>query len=622
MSRFYELIKESVSGFKGGAAGSHSLYKTVNNDYSGVEEHRLTDVFIEGFKKKGQVDIVNQNQLAASVERACFGRQRIGIIVLCGKGVLGAEFKFFDMILRPGVRYAPFEGLGPEEIEMGMFDVGEGEVAAQNKMWDNGARTLLRHAITVWVALLEQQKTLRKYWSDLALDLFDQLMDLEHRSQIMAMRGQDTKVITKQIEDLQIREQCCIEILNAEPYRNSPDGLSRVYQKLLNGIGSSKDQKYSKDLELLFSDLGFEDDLFKIHNFQDRLTNNTVYPDLLSSNSSLRRAIEHYTKTTRELDPKLRSSFTVGLQEKFDALSKGRALKCSAGVPWFMHETGDFKPNEVIFGKTVTIDLNDAIHGDATMMITSLVKQRVYRVIKSRAERPQWRKTECQVSMIIDEVHLVCGLKDAKFFSITRSLGMDITCATQSFESMVSSLGSENNAKLFFTQLSTKIVFEASEPTFQYLMHEIGEAKLQVTKRSINGIDYASAYEDKSMSIFNDVNHPNYEQIRQVRKYAVLKSDNSTLKGFDKNPESIHIEEIIVHNSQKARIEYKTQPILRQDEFNAYAGMAGRPFLHISRAGGVVTDYAIINEIKEKDLLDLHDAKNIAYLNECISAFQ
>ncbi|MGV4838960.1 TraM recognition domain-containing protein [Stenotrophomonas maltophilia] len=622
-----KVIKQMGGDLKRRLKSQASILASIHGEYKvNAERLRLVkgpvvslpELFKAGIRNKENAS--TSRKIAEAMRRARMGRKKIGIIVLCGKGALGAEFaRTFDQVLCPGVRFAPFEGLGAEEIEMGMFDVGATEQDVKGKMWEDGSRTLLRHSVTIWEALARRQEmVIRKHYANQLLRLSDQIFLEKLKSQREILAGRSNGRIEEEIKNLEVMEQNCYEILRCkEPYRDSPAGLLRVYQILIAGATG---ENYSPEVERLFDDLGYQDDRHTVYNYDERLKEGLIHPDLLSSISDIRTAVEHFTKTFRKLSDNQKSSFTLTLQNKFDALSKGRRLKSKNGVPWFATEVGDFNPSRVIFGDSVTIDLNDSIHGDATTMITSLVKQRVYRVIKSRSERKQWTVNECGVLMVIDEVQLVCGLKDASFFAICRGLGMRVIAATQGFESMVQSLGNENNARLLFMQLTTKIAFSVSSETFKYLHETVGEAKLQVTTHSVNGVDYTAELAEASRSMMNNFSHPNYDSLRHMRKYDVLKNTTSIADPLDKDPEKMNMERIIGHARVKAQIKYSTQPILKPEEFRAYAGV-GRPFIHAFRAGGYVTDYAVVEYMSSKDIGDLQDGKNVAYLKECVSNY-
>lgn len=554
------------------------------------------------------------------------GRQKLGILVLCGKGALGAEYaRAFDQVLKTGIRFGMFEGLDIEQIEAGLFDVGDSEIDSRSRIWDDGSRTLCRYAIHIWsAAARDMESKIRNYYCDKLIEHNEELAFLQLKSHQDYLRGEES-IYDKRIVDLQGQVQLITELLLSEPYRDSAQGLISIYQILRSGVHLTKEEEgtkthYSKDLIKLFDSIGYQDENFSVSDYEEREACGLIHPELTRPGSLLIRAIGHYTNEFQKLGPEQQSSFTISLQNKFDQLAQGTKLVCSEGVPWMLHEKGDFHPEEVIRGQSVTIDLNEAVHGAASTIVNSLVKQRVFRLIKSRGERPHWSKTETKVVCIIDEVHLICGLKDAEFFSICRSLGMMVFTGTQGVESLRKALGSTNAADLFLLQMTSDVVFTVSAETLEYIKKKYGKAKLTSSVHRVQGVDYSSSYDDVSNSIMNDVNHPNYANLRELRKYEVLMSQSSSADPLDKNPEKINFERVALMKKESARVEHKEQEIVKQDQFAAHVGV-GEPFVGLYRAGVKSIDYITTDFVQSKDIDDLSKPETVQYLKKCLLEF-
>lgn len=571
-------------------------------------------------------DVSLRKAVVSQLLKTKSGRQKLGILVLCGKGALGAEYaRAFDQVLKTGIRFGMFEGLDIEQIEAGLFDVGDSEVDARSRVWDDGSRTLCRYAIHIWsAAARDMESKMRNYYCDKLIEHDEEMAFLQLKSHQDYLNGRES-IYDKRIVDLQGKVQLITELLLSEPYRDSAQGLISIYQILRSGVHLTKEDEgtkthYSKDLIKLFDFIGYQDENFSISDYEEREARGLIHPELARPGSLLTRAIGHYTNEFQKLGPEQQSSFTISLQNKFDQLAQGTKLVCSEGVPWMLHEKGDFHPEEVIRGESVTIDLNEAVHGAASTIINSLVKQRVFRLIKSRGERPQWSKTETKVVCIIDEVHLICGLKDAEFFSICRSLGMMVFTGTQGVESLRKALGSNNAADLFLLQMTSDVAFNVSAETLQYIQKKYGKAKLTSSVFQVQGVDYSTSYDDLSYSIMNDVSHPNYANLREMRKYEVLMSQNSSADPLDKNPEKINYERVALAKKNSARVEHKEQEIVKQDQFAAYVGV-GEPFVGLYRAGVKSIDYITVDFVQSKDIDDLSKPETVQYLKECLLEF-
>ncbi|HDS1361895.1 TPA: TraM recognition domain-containing protein [Stenotrophomonas maltophilia] len=585
---------------------------------------RLSQVLKLGLANKNDRDI--KRKVVSQLLRTKSGRQKLGLLVLCGKGALGAEYaNAFDQVLRKGVRFGMFEGLDIEQIEAGLFDVGGSEVDARSKLWDDGSRTLCRYAIHIWsAAARDMESKMRNYYCDKLIEHDEEMAFLQLKSHQDYLNGRES-IYDKRIVDLQEKVQRITELLLSEPYRDSAQGLISIYQILRSGVHLTTDDKgtkthYSKDLIKLFDFIGYQDENFSISDYEEREASGLIHPELTRPGSLLIRAIGHYTSEFQKLSSEQQTSFTLSLQNKFDQLAQGTKLVCSENVPWMLHEKGDFHPEEVIRGQSVTIDLNEAVHGAASTIVNSLVKQRVFRLIKSRGERPQWSKTETKVVCIIDEVHLICGLKDAEFFSICRSLGMTIFTGTQGVESLRIALGSNNAADAFLLQMTSDLAFNVSAETLAYIQKKYGKAKLTSSVHQVQGVDYSSSYDDLATSIMNDVNHPNYLNLREMRKYEVLMNRNSAADKLDRNPDKINYEQVALMKKNSARVQHKEQEIVKQEQFAAHVGV-GEPFVGLYRAGVKCIDYITVDFVQSKDIDDLSKPETVQYLKECLLEF-
>ncbi|HGM7297113.1 hypothetical protein D7Y40_03075 [Stenotrophomonas maltophilia] len=603
---------------------STNFKPTVHAGTDGESSMRLSQLLKIGLANKDDRDI--KKKVVSQLLRTKSGRQKLGLLVLCGKGALGAEYaNAFDQVLRKGVRFGMFEGLDIEQIEAGLFDVGGSEVDARSKLWDDGSRTLCRYAIHIWsAAARDMESKMRNYYCDKLIEHDEEMAFLQLKSHQDYLNGRES-IYDKRIVDLQEKVQRITELLLSEPYRDSAQGLISIYQILRSGVHLTTDDKgtkthYSKDLIKLLDFIGYQDENFSISDYEEREASGLIHPELARPGSLLIRAIGHYTSEFQKLSSEQQTSFTLSLQNKFDQLAQGTKLVCSENVPWMLHEKGDFHPEEVIRGQSVTIDLNEAVHGAASTIVNSLVKQRVFRLIKSRGERPQWSKTETKVVCIIDEVHLICGLKDAEFFSICRSLGMTIFTGTQGVESLRIALGSNNAADAFLLQMTSDLAFNVSAETLAYIQKKYGKAKLTSSVHQVQGVDYSSSYDDLATSIMNDVNHPNYLNLREMRKYEVLMNRNSAADKLDRNPDKINYEQVALMKKNSARVQHKEQEIVKQEQFAAHVGV-GEPFVGLYRAGVKCIDYITVDFVQSKDIDDLSKPETVQYLKECLLEF-
>ena len=246
---------------------------------------RLSQVLKLGLANKNDRDI--KKKVVSQLLRTKSGRQKLGLLVLCGKGALGAEYaNAFDQVLRKGIRFGMFEGLDIEQIEAGLFDVGGSEVDARSKLWDDGSRTLCRYAIHIWsAASRDMESKMRNYYCDKLIEHDEELAFLQLKSHQAYLKGEES-IYDERIVDLHEEVQTITELLLAEPYRDSAQGLISIYQILRSGVQSSTDKNgvtkthYSSDLVRLFDFIGYQDENLSISDFEERKAGGLIHPEL------------------------------------------------------------------------------------------------------------------------------------------------------------------------------------------------------------------------------------------------------------------------------------------------------------------------------------------------------
>jgi hypothetical protein len=125
-------------------------------------------------------------------------------------------------------------------------------------------------------------------------------------------------------------------------------------------------------------------------------------------------------------------------------------------------------------------------YGVAGSVVTALIKARLYRGLKARADRDWTRGAETPVAFIIDEAQEVATSQDAQMLPIGRSLGLAMVAATQGLEGIVTKLG-EPVAEKWLSIFGTVVALAGrSAATDAFVSARAGES-WQLTATEVGG---------------------------------------------------------------------------------------------------------------------------------------
>lgn len=561
-----------------------------------------------------------------SMQQQNVGYEKYGMVILDGKGKLGGSlYNVVDYMLQPGkVKFAPIEGLDIDQIVMALWDVDTRRNEDNDDYWQTNGRILADRTMQIWKPLYEAQQLLRDFYCDEYRRIHQEIAILELEIEFAKSKGRDTSHIENRLLALHQDASVVREFLTAdEVVRWTVESIANTKDILVSAI--DRDGNVSADMKKLLQEIGVEEYQFNPEAYKKRKAAGAIHPDLSRPGSFLLLAIKYWLKEFPSSPEETRGGYVNVFQTKLNLLMSNEKLCDEEGVPWHSIEKGVFQPEIVREGHSISIDMNDSIYGKSTQVITALVKQRVYKMIKSRAGK-NWSETECQVIMIIDECHLVCGMEDADFASICREYGLAMFCSTQSVKSLIKALGSENAAKLFLAQLLSAHYYPMDADGQAFVEQDVGQAKLIVTRSNTTGIDYDAAYADRMNSPLNDLDHPYASNFHELRQYANSKNMNGTAmkpgtgavaNRFTPKGEMPGLMEAVTTTSAPSFVERKKQPIAPIEEFGAYAAQ-GKPLLVLKRAGNKRMDYASNRRVTNDQLNDLFNEKNRLELKEHI----
>lgn len=142
---------------------------------------------------------------------------------------------------------------------------------------------------------------------------------------------------------------------------------------------------------------------------------------------------------------------------------------------WADAVTG-YKIESVTRGARVGVLLPESIYGKAGVLVSGLLKKRVYEAIKRRGD--QWRAAdgETPVLVVIDEVQEILTDDEVNMLPIARSLGLYAAFSTQNVDGILNRLGDHAGYQLLGNLRSMVAYQTQTETTMQYISERMGSS--------------------------------------------------------------------------------------------------------------------------------------------------
>lgn len=555
-----------------------------------------------------------------------FGENAYGALILDGKGVLGRDVRpMLDIMIEPGIRFAPFQGLNSEQVFTALTDNGQTRKsdAKQGKdFWEGGGHNLMKNVLIILEAIIEKEKENKgvyiENYNAQESELFEDMLALE----IAKREGIDTSNIEEQIQEgqakLVLMEQ---DILERRNFYWTPYSLNKLRKIVTSFIFGSNGRPNTANPTMfqLGQSLGLKfivDEATGLDTKIDALkTEPWAHSEVLREGSPLNAALAFALNDY----PKLTSNFTASYEQTFDRminpLMEGKKL-CDyngvddegnpiLGTPWHMMEEG-VDVSQVAYGKWVSFNLPEVIYGDAGVLIQNLVKSNVYNMVKVRPSN--WADSgQRPLFVVIDECQEIVGNEDMKLLPMCRSLGMYVISATQQYESIYEVMGNHESTTLFLNTFQSIVSFRTSNTSYKYLVERFGEAMLTVFEEKGVSIDYKAATMRVADSILNDDEHPNAAALSKADRlgageFATARYGGPTLAWEGSKAKKIGGRSLMDGIEVPSGGIKKVQPIIKFEELTTYLNVRGNAVVQIQRAGSKMIDFAKFDHIGVSDI--------------------
>ncbi|HHA2941508.1 TPA: TraM recognition domain-containing protein, partial [Stenotrophomonas maltophilia] len=517
----------------------------------------------------------------------------------------------FDIVVKPGMRVGPYEGLAPDQIVRALRGASGGRVDEKSKLWTDGGDAFLYHTGIILRALVDHEMAYRSWCSAKLEGLERAQMNAELELVKQRKLGEDVAETEALIE--RIAEQIAIHripVSDDRQWHYTPfhhikllSIVERVIPASPAPRANAKLMEVVKYLGLEEADTSHEEEgrlayaaYLQQHRLRQDNAPETIHPDLFRPMSQLQSSLEWAFQEIPAMHPEQRQSFTLNSRGLLEKLLRGEKLRDSkTDMPWHSIETGEVDVSDALYGAMVGLFLPPTQFGEAGEMMMRLLKQRVMNGIKARgAFGDKWREAlpgQTEVMLMMDEAHLLLTADDINLFSVSRSLGLMPVLATQGFESLVNAFGSVNEAELMANTMQSVIALKCSHNTHEYLEKRFGQATLTTFKQRTRGIDYQGGMNNWRHSVLNDPDHAYASAYDKMRMEGAGRLTASRIDAVTGRRWRIGSEDTLGQDEIARDIDMPTggkrevQPLFLQEEYSALLEPRGHAIVALSRAG-------------------------------------
>lgn len=529
-----------------------------------------------------------------------------GALIRCGKGTLPGELRpLIDIMIEPGVRFAPFMGLNHKELAIALNPTNSNSGDEKNPMWTAMANNVIDHATLILQELVNHEKHIKS-------------LAITKAREIEELIGEAQALLARQLA-LSLDATSTRELLNSllakhrwwadrrdEPRKFfwNPRGLMGMLYAFesVNPTASGGGEP-GEDMVARAEFLGYRVDGSEVEMTE------LVHPQIVRG-TLLMDSLDFMMKAWPNIAAETRSGFMSNVFYRVLPLVRGPDLKASDGTYWADIEEG-VDVSQALYGKFVGINLPVVEHGDAAKLITKLVTQRVYSGIKKRPY--DWKESlpgQMPVMDLADECQFIVTDEELTMAPIARSLGLMMVMLTQGFEGLEVAFGSNIKAQQLCSNLKSVCCLSASEPTYHYLTKRFGTAQVVKYEQPVSGIDFDGGLINAIHSPLNDLNHPQRSAMRKWKRMGAGRFEVDRVSGAGsewKGHRALGLSDSEMNKGIRVPIGGKkvVEPIFLPEEFPALLAEQGRGILWLHRAGAPRVDVATLNYVDAADVAKL-----------------
>ena len=295
-------------------------------------------------------------------------------------------------------------------------------------------------------------------------------------------------------------------------------------------------------------------------------------------------AREYWGTTVPTMDAEVRSNVRETLFQKIDPLTSHPGLVLFAHV----ERSEGFDLAAIKHAGKFGVNLPKAMFGVGGLLVSALVKERVFSIMRSRGTYDWKAAGEKWVLGVVDEAASIVSAEDAAFLKVARSYGFCAVYAVQNFDAYAAKLGSEALTQAFLDNFRSKVSLSSTDYTYQQMAKHLGTTRRLKWAGGNTAVNYTRSLDVLAHSALVDTTHPAHAHLRTLLRggAGLFKEVGDGLgKGRDKD---------LLKISPVEGATMDSVPLLEPADWDAHLAKKFRAVATVQRAG-----------VRRRDVIDL-----------------
>lgn len=252
-------------------------------------------------------------------------------------------------------------------------------------------------------------------------------------------------------------------------------------------------------------------------------------------------------------------------------------------VRWAHTEHG-IDISQIDTGGLFGISLPEVKFGKAGLLVQSLIKERVFNILRRRVTDP--KPDQKKIAIVVDEAQELIGDADKAFLPVARGLGGIAVYASQSIDAFHARIGNKDEANAFLDTFSSQVILRSSDLSLKWIATRLGNTIRPSWKGDGSAIGYMASLDSLATASLSSTAHEGTSLYRSLRRQGAGQFRYGDMYGRDYG----HIDDL--HIQAMTTVEFQAKPLVTLDEADSKLAEPFVAIVQVQRGGVRRRDFA------------------------------
>lgn len=223
------------------------------------------------------------------------------------------------------------------------------------------------------------------------------------------------------------------------------------------------------------------------------------------------------------------------------------------------------------------ISLPEVKFGKAGLLVQSLIKERVFNILRRRVTDP--KPDQKKIAIVVDEAQELIGDADKAFLPVARGLGGIAVYASQSIDAFHARIGNKDEANAFLDTFSSQVILRSSDLSLKWIATRLGNTVRPSWKGNGSAIGYMASLDSLATASLSSTAHEGTSLYRSLRRQGAGQFRYGDMYGRDYG----HIDDL--HIQAMTTVEFQAKPLVTLDEADSKLAEPFVAIVQVQRGG-------------------------------------